>query len=151
ARHYKIPHIAGSEFRRVTLEPETHRGGLLRQGSVLMVTSYATRTSPVIRGNWVLKHLIGLAPPPPPPNVPALADNTVAASLPIRERMAQHRADPTCAACHDLMDPVGFALENFDAVGRWRERDGDRPVDSAGGMPDGSEFEGVAGLEEGLL
>jgi hypothetical protein len=99
----------------------------------------------------VLKNLIGLAPPPPPPNVPVLTDNTVAANQPIRARMAQHRADPTCAACHDLLDPVGFALENFDAVGRWRERDAGRPVDAAGGFPDGSQFAGVAGLEQALI
>jgi hypothetical protein len=151
ARHYGVPHVYGSEFRRVELDPASHRGGILRHGSVLTVTSYATRTSPVLRGNWVLKNLVGLAPPPPPPNVPALTDNRVAASLPIRERLAQHRADPTCAACHDRMDPVGFALENFDAVGRWRELEGGRPVDAAGGLPDGSEFTGVAGLEQGLL
>ncbi len=151
AEHYRIPHIYGSEFRRVELAPETHRGGLLRQGSILTVTSYATRTTPVIRGNWVLKNLVGLAPPPPPPNVPVLADNTVSAALPIRERLAQHRADPSCAVCHDLMDPVGFALENFDAVGRWRDLDSGRPVDAAGGLPDGSQFTGVDGLEQGLL
>jgi hypothetical protein len=151
ARHYDIPYIYGSDFRRVELDDASHRGGVLRHGSVLTVTSYATRTSPVIRGNWVLKNLIGLAPPPPPPNVPVLADNTVAANLPIRARMAQHRADPSCAACHDLLDPVGFALENFDAVGRWRDRDGGRPVDAEGGFPDGSQFAGVAGLEQALL
>lgn len=151
AKHYGIPHVYGSEFRRVELPAGTHRGGLLRQGSVLTVTSYATRTSPVIRGNWVLKNLLGLAPPPPPPDVPALTDNIVSASLPIRERLAQHRADPSCAVCHDLLDPVGFALENFDAVGRWRELEAGRPVDAAGGLPDGSEFDGVDGLEAGLL
>jgi hypothetical protein len=151
AKHYRIPHIYGSEFRRVELDPDSHRGGLLRQGSILTVTSYATRTAPVIRGNWVLKNLVGLAPPPPPPNVPVLADNTVSAKLPIRERLAQHRADPSCAICHDLMDPVGFALENFDAVGRWRDLDAGRPVDAAGGLPDGSQFTGVDGLEQGLL
>jgi hypothetical protein len=94
---------------------------------------------------------VGLAPPPPPPDVPTLADNTVSASLPIRERLAQHRADPTCAACHQLIDPVGFALENFDAVGRWRDAESGRDVDAAGGLPDGSEFVGVDGLEQGLL
>jgi len=151
ARHYGIPHIYGSRLRRVTLNDASHRGGLLRHGSILTVTSYATRTSPVIRGHWVLKNLLGMAPPPPPPDVPALADNTVSASLPIRQRLAQHRADATCASCHDIMDPVGFALENYDAVGRWREFEAGQPVDAAGGLPDGSEFTGVDGLEQGLL
>ncbi len=150
ARHYGIRHVIGSEFRRVVLDAGAHRGGLLRHGSILTVTSYATRTSPVLRGNWVLKNLVGLAPPPPPPDVPALDDNPGAANLPMRERLALHRADPACASCHDLMDPVGFALENFDAVGRWRELDAGRPVDARGGFPDGREFDGVAGLEQAL-
>ena len=151
AQHYGIPHVYGSRFRRVELDEGAHRGGLLRHGGILTVTSYATRTSPVIRGHWVMKNFLGIAPPPPPPNVPALAENSVAANLPIRERLAQHRADPTCASCHDLMDPVGFALENFDAVGRWRDFENGEPVDAAGGMPDGSEFSGVTGLEQAML
>ena len=116
-----------------------------------MVTSYATRTSPVIRGKWVLENLLGTPPPPPPANVPALKDNTVSSSLSVRERLAEHRANPACAGCHDRMDPVGFALENFDAVGRWRESEEGRPVDATGGLPDGSRFEGVSGLERALL
>lgn len=151
AKHYGIPHIYGDRFRRVNLDPASHRGGLLRHASILTVTSYATRTSPVIRGHWILKNIVGSPPPPPPDNVPALKDNTVLDSLPIRERLAQHRADPNCAGCHNLMDPVGFSLENFDAIGRWRERDADHLVDALGGLPDGSEFTGVDGLEEGLL
>lgn len=151
AKHYGIPHIHGDRFRRVELTPETHRGGLLRHASILTVTSYATRTSPVIRGHWILKNLIGSPPPPPPDNVPALKDNTVLDSLPIRERLAQHRADPNCAGCHNLMDPVGFSLENFDAIGRWRTRDDEHPVDALGGLPDGSQFSGVDGLEQGFL
>jgi hypothetical protein len=151
ARHYGIPHIHGSRFRRVQLGEDSHRGGLLRQGSILTVTSYATRTSPVIRGQWILKNLLGTPPPPPPENVPALRDNTVSDSLPVRQRLAQHRADPNCASCHKLIDPVGFALENFDAIGRWREREAGQPVDASGGLPDGSEFTGVEGLEQGLL
>ena len=150
AKHYGIPHIYGSEFQRVTLEPSMHRGGLLRHGSVLTVTSYATRTSPVLRGHWILKNLLGTPPPPPPPNVPAL-DGVITASLPIRERLAQHRADPACASCHAVMDPVGFALENYDAVGRWREMEDGRLINSTGGLPDGSVFEGITGLENGLL
>jgi len=151
ARHYGIPHIHGDRFRRVELTPDSHRGGLLRHASILTVTSYATRTSPVIRGHWILKNLIGSPPPPPPDNVPALKDNTVLDSLPIRERLAQHRADPNCAGCHNLMDPLGFALENFDAIGRWRERDHEHLIDAVGGLPDGSQFTGVDGLEQGFL
>ncbi len=153
AKHYGIPHIYGSHFRRVSFadDPARQRGGLLRHGSILTVTSYATRTSPVIRGHWILANLIGAPPPPPPPNVPSLDDNTVSASLPIRERLAAHRANPACASCHNVMDPVGFALENFDAVGRWRTQEERRPVDATGGMPDGTEFTGVAGLEQALL
>jgi len=151
ARHYGIPHVIGSRFRRVQLEDDSHRGGLLRQGGLLTVTSYATRTSPVLRGKWILENLHGTPPPPPPENVPALEDNTVSAELPVRERLAQHRADASCAVCHDLIDPVGLSLENFDAIGRWREMEAGRTVDASGGLPDGSDFEGVEGLEEGLL
>lgn len=151
AKHYGIPHVYGSRFRRVPLDQESKRGGLLRHGSILTVTSYATRTSPVIRGKWVLENLLGTPPPPPPANVPALKDNTVSAKLPVRERLAQHRADPACASCHNLIDPIGFALENFDAVGRWREVEEGRPVDAVGGLPDGREFTGVDGLEQGLI
>jgi hypothetical protein len=151
ARHYGIPNVYGSQFRRVALDPKSERGGLLRQGSVLTVTSYATRTSPVIRGKWVLENLVGAPPPPPLPDVPALKDNTVLATLSVRERLAQHRANAACASCHNLMDPIGFALENFDAVGRWRTLEEGMPVDASGGLPDGRKFTGVAGLEEGLL
>lgn len=145
AAHYGIPHIHGSRFREVTLDPAWQRGGVLRQGSILTVTSYATRTSPVIRGHWILKNLLATEPPPPPPNVPAL-DGVISESLPIRERLAKHREMAACASCHNLMDPVGFALENYDAIGRWRA-----DADSRGGFADGSEFEGVAGLEDTLL
>ena len=151
AKHYGIAGVQGTRFRRVALEPESHRGGLLRHGSILTVTSYATRTSPVIRGKWILENLVGTPPPPPPPNVSALEDNFISASLPVRERLAQHRANAACASCHDFMDPVGFALENFDALGRWRTTEEGKPVDAAGGLPDGSKFTGVAGLEAGLL
>lgn len=151
ARHYGIPYVYGTRFRPVPVGPDGNRGGLLRQGSILTVTSYATRTSPVLRGKWILQNLLGTPPPPQPPNVPALADNTVSASLPMRERLAQHRANAACASCHKLMDPVGFALENFDAVGRWRTTEDGRPVDAVGGAPDGSEFVGVGGLEDAML
>jgi hypothetical protein len=151
AKHYNIPHVYGSHFRRVSLEPESKRGGLLRHGSILTATSYATRTSPVIRGHWILKNLMGLAPPPPPANVPTLPDVTVAGNLTVRERLAEHRANAACAVCHDTMDPVGFALENFDAVGRWRDHEEGIAIDATGGLPDGSECDGIDGLEEGLL
>ncbi len=151
AKHYGIRHVYGSRFRRVELDEDSHRGGLFRQGSILTVTSYATRTSPVIRGKWILENILGTPPPPPPDNVPALTDNVVSAKLPVRERFAQHRADPACASCHILIDPPGFALENYDAVGRWRDYDGGVRVDAKGGLPGGGEFDGTEGLEQGLL
>jgi hypothetical protein len=151
AKHYGVPHVYGSRFRRVELGADRQRGGLLRQGSILTVTSYATRTSPVLRGKWILENMLGSPPPPPPANVPSLKETTVAASLPIRERLAEHRSNASCASCHRLIDPVGFPLEQFDAVGRWRTLDEGRSVDASGRLPDGSALEGVAGLEEGLL
>jgi hypothetical protein len=151
AKHYEVPYVYGSRFREVALGAESVRGGLLRHGSILSVTSYATRTSPVIRGKWILENLLGTPPPPPPANVPALKDNTVAANLSVRERLAEHRANAACARCHIVIDPVGFALENFDAVGRWRTLEEGKPVDANGGMPDGSTFAGVRALEQALL
>ncbi|MBN9517220.1 DUF1592 domain-containing protein [bacterium] len=151
AKHYGIPHVYGDRFRRVALGADRERGGLLRHGSILTVTSYATRTSPVVRGKWVLENFLGTPPPPPPGDVGALDDNTVSASLPIRERLAAHRSNAACASCHRLIDPVGFPLEQFDAVGRWRTQDEGRPIDSAGGLPGSGEFDGVAGLERALL
>ena len=151
ARHYGIPHVVGSEFRRVALGPDSHRGGLLRHGSVLTVTSYATRTAPTIRGKWVLENLLGTPPPPPPPNIPSLGDQTVSASFSIRDRLAEHRRNESCAGCHNRMDPVGFALEGYDAVGRWRDREDGTAIDTAGALPDGRPAAGVSGLEQGLL
>ncbi|MEM6916102.1 MAG: DUF1592 domain-containing protein [Verrucomicrobiota bacterium] len=151
AKHYGIPHVYGTRFRRVALAPDSQRGGLLRQGSILTVTSYANRTSPVIRGHWVLENILGTPPPPPPPNVPALEEVAVAEDLPIRERLAAHREQAACASCHNVMDPIGFALENFDAVGQWREFEKGVPVDASGSAPDGSEFLGVVGLEAKVL
>ena len=149
ARHYGIPHVYGSRFRRVTTTGERKRGGLLRHGSILTVTSYATRTSPVIRGKWIMEKLIGEPPSPPPPNVPALKDNTVAANLTVRERLAEHRANPVCSSCHSKIDPPGFALEKFDAIGRWRDMDEGKPIDATGGLLD-RPCEGVTGLEQAL-
>ncbi len=151
AKHYGIPHIYGPRYREVKLKAGEPRGGLLRHGSVLSLTSYATRTSPVIRGHWILENILGTPPPPPPPNVPTLDDARIDENLPIREKLALHREKAACASCHELIDPVGFALENFDAVGRWRALDAGTPVDAGGSLPGGTEFEGVAGLEEGIL
>ena len=152
ARHYRIADVYGSRFRRVTLTPESKRGGLLRQGSVLAVTSFATRTSPVIRGVWVLGSIFGAPPPPPLPNVPSLDESTVSASLPMRQRLAAHRNNAVCASCHRTIDPVGFSLESFDAIGQWREYEGnDVPIDASGALPGAGEFRGVAGLEHALL
>jgi len=136
----------------VTLPADQHRNGLLGQGSILTVTSYATRTSPVIRGKWILANILGTPPPSPPPNVPTLKEPASGSkSLTMRERVAEHRRNPACSGCHQLMDPVGFALENYDAVGRWRNVDGVTPVDAGGSLPDGSKFSGVRGLEKALL
>ena len=152
AKHYQIPGVYGSRFRRVALGQDSKRGGLLRQGSILAVTSYATRTSPVIRGKWVLDNLYGAPPPPPPANVPVLEENSVRAGLPMRERLSEHRNNTACAGCHNMIDPVGFALENFDAVGRWRDHAADSgPMDASGALPGIGEFDGVDGLEAALL
>jgi hypothetical protein len=153
AKHYGIPNIHGTDFRKVTFPPGSPRGGLLGQGSLLTITSYANRTSPVNRGKWVLEVLLSAPPPPPPAVVPALkteAQNT-GKPLAMREAMLQHRADPACASCHVRMDPIGFAMENFDAVGRWRDRDAGQPIDASGVFPDGSKFDGMAGLKAALL
>jgi len=150
AQHYGIPHISGSHFRRVSNIDEERRG-LLGKGGILLVTSHADRTSPVMRGKWILDNLVGSPPPPPPPEVPALPDAQGAKPLAMRARMEQHRANPACAACHKLMDPLGLALENFDAVGAWRTDDNGERVDASGQLTDGSRIDGVSGLREALL
>jgi len=139
--------IRGSDFVRVSLSGD-QRGGLLTQAGVLTVTSNPTRTSPVKRGRWVLEQILGTPPPAPPPNVPELADTEQAAlSGSLRQRMEQHRANPACANCHARMDPIGFAFENYDAIGRYRTHDGQFPIDPAGELPDGSSFQGPGDLK----
>ena len=152
AKHYGIPHVYGSHFRRVSLAG-TERRGLLGQGGILTLTSYATRTSPVLRGKWILENLLASPPPPPPPDIPALAETTDdGAALSMRAAMERHRANPACASCHAQMDPLGFALENFDAVGRWRARgESNEPIDASGVLPDGTAFEGPTGMRHALL
>jgi len=147
ARHYGIPGINGEEFQRVTLDGE-QRGGLLTQGSILTVSSYPTRTSPPVRGKWVLENLLGTPPPPPPPNVPALNEANLGTEISMKERFEQHRKDPSCSPCHNVMDPIGFGLENYDAVGRWRTHDGKFPIDTTGALPGGKSFTGSKGLKE---
>jgi hypothetical protein len=152
ARHYGLPHIFGSRFRRVTITDE-NRFGILGQGSFLTVTSHADRTSVVGRGKWILEHLLGSPPPPPPPNVSAnLPQPTPGGKvLTMRERLAQHRANPVCASCHNRMDPLGFALENFDATGQWRTKEGFQTIDTSAVLPDGSTFDSPAGLRVWLM
>ena len=153
ARHYGISNVQGSYFRKVTFPPGSPRGGLLGQGSFLTITSYSTRTSPVVRGKWVLENLLSAAPPPPPANIPALKTEGAekGKTLSMREAMIQHRANPACAGCHARMDPIGFSMENFDALGRWRDRDAAGPIDASSVLPDGFKIDGVPGLKKALL
>jgi hypothetical protein len=152
ARHYGIEGVYGPRFRRVQITDENRRG-LLGQASILSVTSHTTRTSPVVRGKWILSNLLGTPPPPPPPDVPALKEN-VAGVKPtsVRERLELHRENPACASCHKLMDPLGFALENFDATGRWRTTDaGGSKIDTTGVLLDGTPVDGPIALRKALL
>jgi hypothetical protein len=149
ARHYGLKGVTGKEFRKVSLA-DTPRAGVLTHASVLSVTSNPTRTSPVKRGKWILDNILGTPPPPAPPDVPELEEKgELRGSL--REQMEQHRKDPGCASCHARMDPLGFGYENFDAVGRWRTRDGKHAIDPSGELPDGSKFKGPAELRTILL
>jgi hypothetical protein len=151
AEHYDIPKIYGSHFRKVAVS-DPNRGGLLGQGSVLTVTSYPNRTSVVQRGKWILENLLGSPPPPPPADVPELKPHTPDGKvLTMRQQLEQHRTDPTCSSCHSRMDPIGFALENFDGVGKWRAKDGDSSIDASGKLPDGTVFDGPAGLKKLLV
>ena len=153
ASHYRIPNVIGNEFRKVTY-PDNRRRGLLGHGSILTLTSVADRTSPVLRGKWVMEVLLGTPPPPPPPDVPdldATADAEDGRLRTVRERLEQHRADPSCSSCHRMMDPIGLALENFDVTGAWRIRDNGMPIDAASALYDGTPLTGPADLQQALL
>jgi hypothetical protein len=153
ARHYGIPDVTGPEFRRVTLT-DANRRGILGEGSILTMTSVADRTSPVLRGKWVLEVLFGMPPPPPPPDVPPL-DETKAESgnklLTVRQRIEEHRSKPQCRSCHRVIDPIGLALENFDVTGAWRIRDGSALVDPSGQLYDGTPLNGPVALRAALM
>jgi mono/diheme cytochrome c family protein len=153
AKHYGIPNVRGSQFRRVTWPEGSPRAGLLGQGSILTLTSYSTRTSPVLRGKYVLENLLAAPPPPPPPNVPSLKTEASGSGeeLSLREAMVQHRANPACASCHARMDPIGFAMENFDAVGKWRDQDAGKPIDVSNSLPEGTVVNGVQGVRDLIL
>ena len=151
ARHYGIPNVYGNRFRRVPVA-NGQRGGLLGHGSVLTVTSYPNRTSPVLRGKWLLENFFGAPPPAPPPDIPALEENTATrAPRSVRARLEEHRRQPACATCHARMDPLGFALEHYDPIGAWRGTDAGVPIDTVATLPDGTQFEGHAGLRQLLL
>lgn len=148
ARHYGIEGVKGEKFRRVSLKPDHNRGGVLTHASILTITSNPTRTSPVIRGKWIMEQILGAPPPIPPPGVPELEEQSaVDATASLRKRLEQHRANPDCAVCHNKLDPLGFALENFDGIGTWRDYDGRFPIDPAGELPSGDKFSGAADLK----
>ncbi len=149
ALYYGIPGVTGENFERVELDGKK-RGGVMTQGAILTVSSYATRTSPVIRGKWVLENLLGTPPPPPPPDVPALEESNLGKDASLRQRLEQHRANAACAVCHRQMDPIGFGLENYDASGAWRDREGNFPIDSSGTLPGGASFNGPGELKQAL-
>jgi hypothetical protein len=153
AKHYGVPGVLGSHFRRVEYPANSLRGGLLGQGSILTLTSYSIRTSPVLRGKYILENLLASPPPPPPPNVPALKTESDSPDKPrtLRESMQLHRANPACASCHARMDPLGFALENFDAIGGYRDHDGGNPIDTKSTLPDGTVVNGVEGVKQLVL
>jgi hypothetical protein len=154
AEHYGILNIRGSQFRRVTLEKDDPRRGLLGKGSILTVTSANNRTSPVTRGKWILENILGVPAPAVPASVPPLKENsdrTDGKVLSMRERMVEHRANPTCASCHKIMDPIGFSLENFDLTGKWRDVDVKTPIDASGELVDGTKLNGPSSLRAALL
>lgn len=147
ARFYGVPGVTGPEFRRVDMSGTKRGGGVLAHGSILTISSYSTRTSPVLRGKWILENIMNAPPPPPPPAVPTLDESKVGQSASLRQQMEAHRANPTCASCHSRMDPLGFGLENLNAIGEWREQDGKFPVDASGELPGGRKFKGPAELK----
>jgi len=152
AKHYGIPGVEGKDFRRVALRPEWHRGGLVGMGAFLALTSHTSRTSPTLRGKWILESIYGTPPPPPPPDAGTIKEQKKGAEpKTFRELMAQHAVQAACATCHRRIDPLGFALENYDAVGAWRDSQGGKPLDSAGVLPSGEKFDGVGGLKSVLL
>jgi hypothetical protein len=148
AEHYGISDVKGDKFQRVQLPPDSPRGGVLSQGSVLLATSMPTRTSPVVRGKWVLEQILGTPPPPPPANVPPLEETKVDKNAPLRVRLEQHRQNPDCAGCHAKIDPVGFALENFDAIGAWRSDENGQPIDTSSVLPGGKKLSGFTELRD---
>ncbi|MFP6765062.1 MAG: DUF1588 domain-containing protein, partial [Planctomycetaceae bacterium] len=152
ARFYGIRGVSGEQMRRVELPADNPRGGIFGHGSLLAVTSFPGRTSPVVRGRWILADLLGTPPPPPPPNVSELREEIAEArGLTRRQKLESHRRSPNCYACHSQMDPLGFALENFDWFGRWKQNDRGKPIDARGRLPDGKVFEGSAGLKVVLI
>jgi hypothetical protein len=153
AKHYGIPDVRGSYFRKVGLTAESHRRGLLGQGSILTITSTASRTSPVIRGSWILDNLLGAPVPAPPPGVDTNidGDGSHVITTSVRQRLELHRKNPSCASCHNVMDPVGFALENYNAIGAWRDRDGDALIDASGTLIDGTRVVGPTDLTAAIL
>ena len=153
ARHYGLPDVYGSHFRRVDLPPTLHRGGLLGHGSILLVTSFPNRTSPVLRGKWLMENFLNTAPPPPPPDVPEFPEAARGElTLSVRERLEQHRSNPACASCHSVIDPLGFSLEHFDAIGRYREAEASgQAIDASAAMPDGTAFHGLAGMRDVMV
>ncbi|MEP6962615.1 MAG: DUF1592 domain-containing protein, partial [Acidobacteriota bacterium] len=151
AKHYGVPNVTGSHFRRVEVAPDSPRAGLLGQGSIQLLTSYPTRTSAVLRGKYVLENLLASAPPPPPANIPALKTENSGKALSMKEAMQLHRANPTCASCHAKMDPIGFALESFDAIGRFRTEENGQPIDNSSNLPDGTTVSGIEGVRKLIL
>src|SRR5271154_2208380 len=150
AEFYGIPGVHGAEFRRVDLTG-TNRQGVLTQASVLTMSSYSNRTSPVLRGKWILDNILNTPPPAKPAGVPDLDETAVGVSASLREQLEQHRANPVCASCHSRMDPLGFALENYDGVGKWRDKDSGNVIDASGKLPDGTTFVGPAGLKKVMI
>ena len=153
ARHYGMPGVLGTDFQMVQYPDDTRRG-ILGHGSILTLTSHANRTSPVLRGKWVMEVLLGSPPPPPPPNIPDLEETDGAEdgrTLTVRERLAQHRSNPACSSCHNVIDPIGLSFENFDVTGAWRARDGGNLIDAAGELYDGTQMNGVGDLREAIL